>query len=321
VTAALRAFVIGRAGADFPPHEIRTALSKVSAFGRAPGGFGGNVSTGFARLGVPTALLAAVGDDGHGEFIRGFLEKEGIDVRWLLTLPRALTSLAFYEVWPPGHFPVTFYPSRTYWAVRPEDVPMREMAEVELIAVSGTSMARLPLRSAVDSILAARPRRRDRWNILDLDWRPALWTSRRAYAREMKRITSRFDVVIGGQAEFEAASLSPAAVRAESDGMVLVKLASEGVEVTGPDGSVRIPGIEVETVSGLGTGDAFIAAFGCGLLDGLTPIAAARNGNAAGAIVATRHGCSTAMPTKEEVEALAGKTASLQPEHLSMEDL
>jgi 5-dehydro-2-deoxygluconokinase len=57
-------------------------------------------------------------------------------------------------------------------------------------------------------------------------------------------------------------------------------------------------------VNGLGAGDAFGAAFGDGLLRGLTLEEAIRRGNAAGAIVATRLSCSTAMPRADEVDAL-----------------
>ena len=49
------------------------------------------------------------------------------------------------------------------------------------------------------------------------------------------------------------------------------------------------------------------AAFGAGLLAGLPLVDAVRRGNAAGAIVATRLSCSTAMPRAAEVDAvLAG---------------
>jgi 5-dehydro-2-deoxygluconokinase len=67
-----------------------------------------------------------------------------------------------------------------------------------------------------------------------------------------------------------------------------------------------IPRVEVPVVNGLGAGDAFAAAFGAALLAGLEPAAAAARGNAAGAIVAARLSCSTAMPTPREIDAVLG---------------
>jgi 5-dehydro-2-deoxygluconokinase len=70
------------------------------------------------------------------------------------------------------------------------------------------------------------------------------------------------------------------------------------------DGEQRVPGLPVPVVNGLGAGDAFAAAFGAGLLAGVPLVQAVRRGNAAGAIVATRLSCSTAMPRPDEVDAL-----------------
>ena len=65
----------------------------------------------------------------------------------------------------------------------------------------------------------------------------------------------------------------------------------------------------VAVVNGLGAGDAFLAAFSAALLDGLDPVAAARRGGGAGALVATRLACSDAMPTLSELDAFLGAHA------------
>ena len=63
---------------------------------------------------------------------------------------------------------------------------------------------------------------------------------------------------------------------------------------------MREPALPVTVTNGLGAGDAFAAAFGYALLRGLER--PARLANVAGALVATRHSCSTAMPTMAELE-------------------
>ncbi|HJW49039.1 MAG TPA: PfkB family carbohydrate kinase, partial [Candidatus Limnocylindria bacterium] len=69
-------------------------------------------------------------------------------------------------------------------------------------------------------------------------------------------------------------------------------------------GSRDIEGLAVPVVNGLGAGDAFGAALGAALLAGLGADDAVRRANAAGAIVASRLSCSTAMPTSSEIDAL-----------------
>jgi 5-dehydro-2-deoxygluconokinase len=105
----IEAVVIGRVGVDLYPNQLRTPLREVRTYTRFVGGFAGNVATGLARLGVRTAIVSRVGDDGHGEFVRDFLASEGVDVRFLRTDPYWPTPPTFCEVWPPDHFPITFY--------------------------------------------------------------------------------------------------------------------------------------------------------------------------------------------------------------------
>ena len=79
------AIVVGRLHADLYPQQVGVRLEDVVSFERFVGGFAGNVGVGLARLGVRTAIVSAVGDDGHGRFVRRFLEDEGIDTRWIST--------------------------------------------------------------------------------------------------------------------------------------------------------------------------------------------------------------------------------------------
>jgi 5-dehydro-2-deoxygluconokinase len=89
--------------------------------------------------------------------------------------------------------------------------------------------------------------------------------------------------------------------------VAVAKHGPDGVSVLSHDlGEERVPGLAVPVINGLGAGDAFAAAFGAGLLAGLPLAEAVRRGNAAGAIVATRLSCSTAMPRAGEVDALLG---------------
>lgn len=316
-----QAFVLGRLSADIYPLQIETPLEDVHTFERFVGGFAGNVATGLARLGVRTAILSGVGDDGHGRFIRKFFAAEGVDARWLVTHPSLRTALAFCEVWPPDRFPITFYrtPTCPDWELRPADLPMAMLPAAPLLYVTGTGLAREPSRSTTLAAMGrARTGRRGDVGasraaqpqtpsvILDLDWREALWDEISAYRVHIRRAAEAADVLIGGATEFAAAGLEPGSAFALGARLVVVKRGPEGATVHDGAGATHVPGLPVPVTNGLGAGDAFAAAFGAGLLAGLDALSAVRRANAAGAIVATRLSCSTAMPRPWEIDEVLG---------------
>jgi 5-dehydro-2-deoxygluconokinase len=291
----LEAAVIGRVGVDLYPNELETPLRDVRSFTRYVGGFAGNVATGLARLGVRTAIVSRVGDDGHGEFVRDFLEREGVDTRFLRVDPYWLTPPTFCEVWPPDRFPITFYrrPTAPDWQLAPGDFDAEEVAAVPLLYATGTGLAQSPSRET--TLGALRSHRGT--TIFDLDWRAALWEDPRAFPRLAADACAAADVVVGNEDEVAAARL-------EREPPVLVlKRGERGATVIEDGHETDVPGFPVEVVNGLGAGDAFAAAVGHGVLRGLPLVEAVRRGTVAGALVAAQLACSEAMPRLNDLEA------------------
>jgi 5-dehydro-2-deoxygluconokinase len=295
------AYVLGRVGADLYPQQLNTPLEEVRTFERFVGGFAGNVSTGLARLGVRTGIVSAVGDDGHGRFIRRFLEAEGVDCVSLHVHPTLRTALAFCEAWPPDDFPVTFYrtPTCPDWELQASQLP-EDLAKARIVYASGTGLAREVSRATT---LAALQRARQRV-IFDLDWREILWENVRDYPELVWDAASYATVVVGGASEFIAAALDPRDLLKRGPKLVVVKRGAQGATVIDARGSRDVAGLEVPVVNGLGAGDAFGAALGAALLAGRGADEAVHRANAAGAIVASRLACSTAMPKTSEIDAL-----------------
>jgi 5-dehydro-2-deoxygluconokinase len=297
------AYVLGRVGADLYPLQLNTPLEEVRTFEKFVGGFAGNVSTGLARLGVRTGIVSAVGDDGHGRFIRRFLESEGVDCAALHVHPTLRTALAFCEAWPPDDFPITFYrmPTCPDWELQTTQLP-DDLGKARILYASGTGLAREPSRATT---LAGLQRARQRV-IFDLDWREVLWENVREYPELVWDAASYATVVVGGASEFIAAALDPRDLLKRGPKLVVVKRGAQGASVIDPRGSRDIPGLPVPVVNGLGAGDAFGAALGAALLQGIGADDAVRRACAAGAIVASRLSCSTAMPNGSEIDALLG---------------
>jgi 5-dehydro-2-deoxygluconokinase len=299
--------VMGRAGADLYPNQLETPLSKVRSFTRFAGGFAVNVATGLARLGAAVAIVSKVGNDGHGEFIREWLRGEGVDVRWLGTDPDHLTPLVFCEVFPPDHFPLLFYRSPTApdWELRPGELDLDALGAIGFLVVSGTGLARSPSREATLAALEAA----GGTAIFDLDWRPGLWLRPKEYEGVARAAMRHADVVVGNEAEVEAAvgasDADEAARRIGALGaeIVVVKRGAQGAVAFQGGQRWQAPGVRAEVVNGLGAGDAFLAALIGGMLRGLPLEESLLRANVAGALVAGQLACSAAMPAAKDIDA------------------
>jgi len=298
--AVIEAVVMGRVGVDLYP-EAGRPLREVRSFTRFVGGYAGNVSTGLARLGVKVAIVSRVGDDPHGEFVRDFLDAEGIDTRFLAVDPDWPTPPTFCDIRPPDDFPIYFYrrPTVPDWQLSSVDFDAEEVAAAPLLYASGTGLAQQP--SAGTTLAAMKAHRGT--TIFDCDWRPALWQFPAAFPALAAEAASYADLVVGNEAEIEAA-------RAHDRRPLVLKRGPRGSTVFEADGTVTdVPVTPVEVVNGLGAGDAFGATLGYSLVRGLGLVEGVRLGSVAGAIVAGQLACSEAMPRLDELKARAAEAS------------
>jgi 5-dehydro-2-deoxygluconokinase len=287
------AVVIGRVGIDLYPNELETPLSEVETFTRFVGGFAGNVATGLARLGVRPAIVSRVGAEGNGDYVRAWLEREGVDVRFLATDPYWQTPPTFCEVWPPDRFPILFYrkPTAPDWQLSSDDFDAGDVASARLLYATGTGLAQSPSRETTLEAMRAHLGT----TIFDLDWRPSLWNDPLEYRALAAEACAAADIVVGNEEEVAAAAVEPHTL--------VLKRGERGATVYEAGEETDVPGFPVEVVNGLGAGDAFAAALGQGLLHGLPLTESVRRGTVAGALVASRLACSAAMPRLDELEA------------------
>jgi 5-dehydro-2-deoxygluconokinase len=151
--------------------------------------------------------------------------------------------------------------------------------------------------------------------VLDLDYRPMFWATPAAATEQVQQALGQVTVAVGNREECEIAvgeSNPRKAAEALLDlgvELAIVKQGPRGVLGKTRHSSVTVAPNDVDVVNGLGAGDAFGGSLIHGLLRGWPLEKMLRYANAAGAIVASRLECSTAMPTTAEVAALAEQTA------------
>lgn len=306
---------IGRCGVDIYPLQVGVGLEDVESFGKFLGGSAANVAVAAARLGNSAALISGVGDDPFGRYVRNELERLGVDNRFVATDDQYPTPVTFCEIFPPDNFPLYFYrrPSAPDLQIRAEQIDADAVRAARLYWSTVTGLCEEPSRSA--HFAAWEARARAPLTVLDLDYRPMFWDSPAAATEQVQRALQHVTIAVGNREECEIAvgETNPhRAAEALLDlgvELAIVKQGPRGVLGKTRHSSVTVPPNEVDVVNGLGAGDAFGGSLIHGLLHDWPLEKTLRYANAAGAIVASRLECSTAMPTAAEVAALAEQTA------------
>jgi 5-dehydro-2-deoxygluconokinase len=301
---------MGRIGVDIYPLQTGVPLPEVETFGKFLGGSATNVAVAAARLGRRTAVITRTGDDPFGTYLHQALKDFGVDDRWVTPVPGLPTPVVFCEIFPPDDFPLYFYrePKAPDLEIDAHELDLDAIREARVFWVTGTGLSEEPSRTATLAALAHRAK--SGTTVFDLDWRPMFWkdpaTARPFYEEALRHTT----VAVGNLDEVEVATgvREPrAAAQALLDAGVeiaVVKQGPKGVLAVNSKGEeAEVPPLPVTVLNGLGAGDAFGGSLCHGLLEGWDLETIMRHANAAGAIVASRLECSSAMPTPEEIEA------------------
>ncbi|MCX5111879.1 5-dehydro-2-deoxygluconokinase [Streptomyces sp. NBC_00378] len=307
---------MGRIGVDLYPLQTGLPLARVETFGKFLGGSPSNVAVAAARLGRRTAVVTRTGRDAFGEYLHHQLREFGVDDRWVTAVDAYPTPVTFCEIFPPDDFPLYFYrqPKAPDLEIRTPELDLGAIRSARVFWMTGTGLCAEPSRSATLAALRARDRRGI--TVFDLDWRPMFWDTTEESApgstpaARYREALALATVAVGNIDECEIATgerepraAARALIRAGVE-LAVVKQGPEGVLAVHRDGAVaEVPPLPVDVVNGLGAGDAFGGALCHGLLAGWETGRIMRYANAAGAIVASRLACSSAMPFPYEVEA------------------
>lgn len=308
--------VIGRVGVDVYPLQ-EGSLEEVTTFGKYVGGSAANVAVAAARHGQRSALISRTGDDPFGRFVRRALTELGVDARYTRAIPGGQTPVTFCELFPPESFPLYFYRADPApdLLVRAGELDTAAVERARVVWITATGLSRSPSREAHEAALAVRSPTQH--TVLDLDYRANMWPSasdaREAIAGALERVT----VAVGNREECEVAVGEVDPIRA-ADALLergvqiaIVKRGPRGVLAKTADEVVEVMPTPVTVVNGLGAGDAFGGALCHALVSGWSLADSMAFASAAGAIVAGRRECASAMPTTAEVHDVLTRGAVL----------
>ncbi|MDE2856265.1 MAG: PfkB family carbohydrate kinase [Chloroflexota bacterium] len=264
---------------------------KASSYLRQPGGLASCALVAAARLGARTKIIALVGDDADGQYIRHELESEGVDASQLIARAggESHVSLILVDEGTGDRSIITRPPTG-------KPIALSEITREDI-----TSAKALFIDDVTELTLQAARWAREANMKVVLD--PA-----RPYAI-IKEILPYVDVPIVPQQWAEAwmPGRAPEAVAEalceEGAAIAAVTLGARGSVVSWEGGTRHIPAFQVDVVDTTGAGDAYHGAFMAALLEDWEAPRMARFAAAVGSLNCRAIGGRTALPTRDEVDA------------------
>jgi 5-dehydro-2-deoxygluconokinase len=322
----LDVITIGRSSVDLYGSQIGGRLEDMGSFDKYIGGSPTNIACGTARLGLKSAVITAVGDEHMGRFIVEQLRREGVNTDGVKTDPKRLTALVLLGIRDQESFPLIFFRENCAdMGLSVDDIDENFIKSARAVVATGTHLSHPQVEAATIKALNIA-RANGMKTALDIDYRPNLWGvaghgEGESRFVESEKVTEKlqsslhlFDLIVGTEEEFHIAGgttdtiAALRAVRKVSDAALVCKRGAAGAVAftrdipDSLDAGEAGPGFPIEVFNVLGAGDGFMSGLLKGWLDGEDWPTALKYANACGAFAVSRHGCTPAYPSWEELQ-------------------
>lgn len=291
-----RVLVIGNATIDLIlpvaslPAPGETVLAAPAL--RCPGGKGLNQALASSRLGVPTTLLAPIGDDQDGRFLAAAMASEGLATEWITS--GHATDLSIIAIADGGEN-IIISTAASAQSMTPEIAERAASAlqPGEILVLQGN----LSEATTVAAHHAARSVGvRTIFNTAPIAWNQA-------------KLAADVDVVVANAGE----ALHLTGLEGEAAALRLVEVGARAAIVTrgaaptilaAEPGVSLLPIAQVGAVDTSGAGDVTVGILAAGLAKGMTLEQALKLALSAASLSVTRHGTSLSFPSASELAAL-----------------
>lgn len=307
------------------------SFQEVSHYSRGLAGAELNFAIGVTRLGHRASYFTKLGKDPYGDYIRSFIEKEGVDGNNLIFDSRYLSG-SYVKTKVNDGDPEVFYFRKNSAAshIGSEDVKHLQFKGARLFHLTGITPA-LSKQCRAASIEAVQKAKLEKVTVMfDPNIREALWDSNDEMRDTLNTLAFESDIFLPGIKEGrlltglrEPHEIADYYLK-RGTGAVIIKLGAEGAyfkikteksiynenTVAGTSGTVfarasegLVPGFKPDKiVDTVGAGDAFAAGVACAVLEGLPLEDAVAAGNAMGAIIISSQGDNDNLPDKERLQ-------------------
>ena len=271
-----------------------------------PGGKGANQAVAAARAGGAVRLIARVGGDERGVVLCNGLGTNGVDIAHVGTCRHDPSGLALITVDDGGENTIIVVSGANHQI---RTVHIDDAAEAGVFR--DASVLLVQLECPLDIVVSALRHGRHSGLTTILNAAPAIKLDADVLELVDVLVINEHELAIVTDCTEREEALR---IAAQSVSTVVLTVGVHGslfVDKTTGGRAVVVLAFAVESVDTTGAGDAFCGAFAVGLALGLPTLAAVRRGNAAGALATTRPGAQPSMPTKADIDALAGDALRL----------
>jgi 2-dehydro-3-deoxygluconokinase len=308
MSEALRLTTLGEALIVMDPVS-RGPLRHVSGFEKHLGGAELNVAVGLSRLGHEVGWVGRLGDDEFGKEILAFARGEGVDVSRASLDPGAPTGLYFKEWRALRRLRVYYYRAGSAASrMRFEELDLEYLLSGEILHLTGiTAALSESCHDLIERLLRAANERGVSVSF-DVNVRRLLFEGRDP-RKILGPLAARADLLIlsDDEAQLLFGGEDPRSIqeaRRDVRAETVVVHRAEGafaVEESGISEKLAYP---VDVADTVGAGDAFVAGFLSGRLQGWSAEECLDMANACGACAVTVPGDLKGLPTAEEALAL-----------------
>lgn len=316
---------VGRLAVDLNADQINRPMEETSSFTKYVGGSPANITIGAARLGLKTGFIGKVSDDQMGRFIINYLENNKIDTHGIATdKTGAMTGLAFTEIKSPEDCSILMYRDNVAdLKLDTNDVSEDYIKQTKVLHISGTALSASPSREAVFLALDYA-QKHGVVVVFDLDYRPYTWTSDKETAVYYNLAAEKCDVIIGTREEFDMMEQFEKEKNTDEETaqkwfdheaeIVIIKHGGDGsITYTKSGSSYKSGTFKTKVLKTFGAGDSYASAFIYGLMQNWEIPKAMEYGSASAAIVISKHSCSDAMPTTDEIDSFMATAERVDP--------
>lgn len=317
---------LGEALIDWMCPERGATLATASSFIRSPGGAPANVAVGLARLGLSVGFLGRLSTDPWGTMLLDTLKAAKVDTSEVTRDHAAGTRMAYILLDEAGerHLVAFSHGACADAHLKVGDIRPEQFDDVRALYVSSLLQAHAAGAEVLERAIGLA-QEEGALVFYDPNYRAVLW-DKPARAREaISSISEKADVLKLGSEELELLTgegdLVKGARMAQERFLPALLVVTDGARgcfyVRDADEG-HVPSVRVEALDPTGAGDAFVAGLLAGLMsvlrsgdprEGIATMEGDRlkdilhRANALGALVATRTGAMTALPTAQELES------------------
>ena len=297
-----RVVVCGSLNMDVVVQSARRPAPGETLLGAAvsflPGGKGLNQAVAAARLGAPTAMIGAVGNDAFANSLRDFLADNDVDSSGVREIDGPATGVALIQVAGKDNaITVASGANLHFTKAMVRQAPQRDEVWV----------AQFETPLDVTEAILKRARSAGARTVLNLA--PFLPHPDRLMKVVDVAVLNEIELAQATRTKLQAASAMRDIVgacrklHAKGARAVVATLGARGAVVVTAEDVVTVPALKAKVVDTTGAGDCFVGALAARMMAGASPVEAARYASAAASCSVERLGAAPSMPTAREVAA------------------